>query len=105
MARPAALPMAVAITPTIRAIIVDVIAPRIMSPFGSNAMAYPRIEYFAGSMSGKRHPAANDQMMMEMNGKKTQKTNIPRKRGLKMTFIIFYSRAELTSYRHRPEDR
>ena len=35
MARPAALPIAVAITPTIKAIAVEVITPRMMSPFGS----------------------------------------------------------------------
>jgi hypothetical protein len=38
MARPAALPIAVAITPTIKAIRVDVITPRIISPFGSKRL-------------------------------------------------------------------
>ena len=94
-----------AITPTIKAIIVDVIAPRTMSPLGSNAIAYPRIEYCSGRISGKRHPAANDQMMMEINGKKTQKTKRPKKSGLKIIFIIFYPLAVSASCMHKPEDQ
>ena len=74
IARPAALPIKVAKTPTVSAIPVDVITPRKISPFGSNETSYPRNEYSSGRIAGKRQPAATDQMMMDKKGKNIQNT-------------------------------
>ena len=99
IALPAALPIAVARRPTIKAITVEVMAPCTMYPFGSKETAYQRAEYCFGRISGNRQPAATDQIIIDRNGKKIQNTNRPRNTGRKRNFIIFYLFDESIAYR------